>query len=104
VYCWPGLGGYPMNLRLLADRIGIDRPVYGVQAYGINPGETPYPSIKEMAAEDLRAITRIQPDGPYPLWGYSFGARVAFETAYQLERAGHTVENLFLIAPGSPHL
>jgi thioesterase domain-containing protein len=34
--------------------------------------------------------------------GYSFGARVAFETGYQLEQAGEEVEHLFLIAPGSP--
>lgn len=102
VYCWPGLGGYPMNLRLLADRMGETRPFYGVQAYGINPGEAPYPTIGEMAAEDVKAIRRLQPTGPYTLWGYSFGARVAFETAYRLEQAGERVDHLFLIAPGSP--
>ncbi|WP_171163613.1 amino acid adenylation domain-containing protein [Streptomyces sp. I05A-00742] len=104
VFCWPGLGGYPMNLRLLAGRLDIDRPFYGVQAHGINQGETPYATIAEMAAEDIKAIRRIQPTGPYTLWGYSFGARVAFETAHQLERAGERVANLFLIAPGSPEV
>ncbi len=102
VFCWPGLGGYTMNLRALADRVNIDRPLYGVQAHGINEGETPYRTIKEMAAEDVNAIRCIQPEGPYTLWGYSFGARVAFETAYQLEQAGEQVNYLFLIAPGSP--
>lgn len=102
VYCWPGLGGYPMNLRLLADKLDMERPFYGVQAYGINPLETPYPTIRDMAAEDIRAIRRVQPTGPYTLWGYSFGARVAFEAAHQLEQAGEQVENLVLIAPGSP--
>ncbi|MFD7059970.1 amino acid adenylation domain-containing protein [Streptomyces sp. NPDC059906] len=104
VYCWPGLGGYPMNLRLLADRTGTDRPFYGVQAHGINAGEVPYPTIREMAAVDVEAITRLQPEGPYTLWGYSFGARVAFEAACQLEQAGETVEHLVLIAPGSPEV
>lgn len=102
VFCWPGLGGYTMNLRLLADRAETGRPFYGVQAHGINPGETPYATIKEMAAADIEEIRRRQPEGPYTLWGYSFGARVAFETAYQLEQAGERVENLFLIAPGNP--
>jgi amino acid adenylation domain-containing protein len=102
VYCWPGLGGYPMNLRQLAAAVDVDRPFYGVQAYGINPGETPYRTIREMAAADVEAIRQLQPAGPYTLWGYSFGARVAFESAYQLERSGERVENLFLIAPGSP--
>ena len=102
VYCWPGLGGYPMNLRLLADKININRPFYGVQAYGINQGEKPFSDLREMAAEDIKEIKRIQPAGPYTLWGYSFGARVAFEVAHQLEQSGEQVENLFLIAPGSP--
>ena len=102
VFCWPGLGGYTMNLRALAGRVGIDRPFYGVQAHGINEGETPYATIGEMAAADIRALRELQPKGPYTLWGYSFGARVAFEAAHQLEQAGEKVENLFLIAPGSP--
>ncbi|MFF3018302.1 amino acid adenylation domain-containing protein [Streptomyces sp. NPDC057939] len=102
VLCWPGLGGYPMNLRTLAGEIGLGRSFYGIQAHGINEGESPYASIGEMAAADIAAIKELQPSGPYTLWGYSFGARVAFETAYQLEQAGETVENLFLIAPGSP--
>lgn len=102
IYCWPGLGGYPMNLGLLADQINLDRPFYGVQAHGINQGEKPFSSISEMAAEDIKEIKRIQPVGPYTLWGYSFGARVAFEVAHQLEQSGESVENLFLIAPGSP--
>ncbi len=102
VYCWPGLGGYPMNLRLLAERTGS--PFYGVQAYGVNDGEEPYRTIVRMAAEDVRAIREVQPHGPYTLWGYSFGTRVAFEAAYQLEQAGERVDQLVLVAPGSPRV
>lgn len=104
VFCWPGLGGYTMNLRPLAGELDDDRPFYGVQAHGVNDGETPYPTIRDMAAADAELIRDIQPEGPYTLWGYSFGARVAFETAYQLESAGHRVDHLHLIAPGSPRL
>ena len=104
LHCWPGLGGYPMNLRPLAGALGTQRPVYGVQAYGINPGEEPYPTVREMAAADIEAIRGVQPSGPYLLCGYSFGARVAFEAAYQLEQAGERVEHLFLVAPGHPRL
>ncbi|MGD8112549.1 amino acid adenylation domain-containing protein [Vibrio sp. TRT 17S01] len=102
VFCWPGLGGYPMNLRLLASQASAGRSFYGIQAYGINDGEVPYATIAEMARHDIEEIRRHQPQGPYTLWGYSFGARVAFEVAYQLEQAGETVQDLHLIAPGSP--
>lgn len=104
VFCWPGLGGYPMNLRLLAQGVDLDRPVTGIQAHGINPGEVPYGTIREMATADVAEIRRAQPAGPYTLWGYSFGARVAFEAAWQLEQAGEKVESLLLICPGNPEV
>ncbi|WP_280716913.1 amino acid adenylation domain-containing protein [Kitasatospora sp. MAP5-34] len=103
-YCWPGLGGYLMNLRPLARRLDDERPFYGVQAHGINEGEKPYLTIADMAAADVQAIREVQPHGPYTLYGYSFGARVAFEAAHLLERSGERVEQLVLIAPGSPTL
>lgn len=104
IYCWPGLGGYPLNLRPLAARLGHDRPFHGIQASGLNPGEEIYATIERVAAEDVAMIRRHQPRGPYTLWGYSFGARIAHEVAYQLERAGEQVDQLLLIAPGSPML
>lgn len=102
VFCWPGLGGYCMNLRTLAVSLTTQRPFFGIQASGINPGEQIDGTIKAMAARDIELIKQQQPHGPYTLWGYSFGARVAFEAAWQLEQAGETVEALILIAPGSP--
>jgi thioesterase domain-containing protein/acyl-CoA synthetase (AMP-forming)/AMP-acid ligase II/acyl carrier protein len=103
-FCWPGLGGFTMNLRALAVGMGGGRPFYGVQAHGINDAEVPYASLEEMAAEDIKVIRRLQPRGPYALWGYSFGARVAIEVARQLERAGERVEQVLLLAPGSPEI
>jgi thioesterase domain-containing protein/phenylpyruvate tautomerase PptA (4-oxalocrotonate tautomerase family) len=102
VFCWPGLGGYPMSLRLLAGRLEQDRPFLGVQAHGINAGEIAYPSFDEMVAKDVELVRQVQPVGPYTLWGYSFGARAAFEAARQLECAGEQVDEVILIAPGKP--
>ena len=34
IYCWPGLGGYPMNLKLLAGRLGADQPFSGSRRTG----------------------------------------------------------------------
>ncbi|RKT12104.1 amino acid adenylation domain-containing protein [Streptomyces sp. 1114.5] len=104
VFCWPGLGGYPMNLRLLGREASRGRPFYGIQAHGINEGERPYPTIREMAAADVAELLRVQPEGPYTLWGFSFGARVAFEAAWQLEQAGRQVDRLLLICPGNPEV
>lgn len=102
VFCWPGLGGYPMNLRQLAESLPGQRAFFGIQAQGINEDEAPLTTIEQMAREDIHQIKAVQPDGPYTLWGYSFGARVAFETAAQLEAQGETVAALYLLAPGAP--
>lgn len=104
IYCWPGLGGYCMNLRLLSEKINASQPFYGVQTHGVNANEIAYSTLFEMAEADMRLIKKNQPEGPYILWGYSFGARVAFEVAYQLEKMGDKVDNLLLIAPGSPKI
>ena len=104
IFCWPGLGGYPMSLKSLAEKSAEQGQFIGVQAHGINANEVPYQTISEMARADIKLLKEVQPEGPYTLWGYSFGARVAFEVAHQLESAGDTVESVYLIAPGSPEL
>jgi len=104
VFCWPGLGGYPMNLRRLGSELDLGRPFYGIQAYGLNDGETPYQTIRDMAAADVAEIRRVQPEGPYTLWGYSFGARVAFEAAWQLQQSGQQVDSVLLLCPGNPRV
>ncbi|CAM5361435.1 non-ribosomal peptide synthetase [Leifsonia shinshuensis] len=105
VFVWPGLGGYPMNLRALAQSLPRDDfRLYGVQAHGLNEGEDVDASIVSMALRDIEEIRRVQPNGPFTLVGYSFGARVAFEAAFQLESIGQEVKNVVLLAPGSPTL
>lgn len=102
VFCWPGLGGYPMRLRKLAQSSG--RRFYGIQTHGINNGEELYKTISDMAKADIDAIKKLNLDTPVTLWGYSFGARLAFETAWQLEQLGQSVSELVLICPGNPQV
>lgn len=105
IFCWPGLGGYPMNLREFAKQIAYeDRPVMGVQALGLNAFEHPVSNVADMAALDVAEIRAMQPAGKYTLIGYSFGARLAFETACQLEALGEQIDHLILIAPGNPRI
>jgi thioesterase domain-containing protein len=93
-----------MNLKALAERASSSQKWFGVQAYGLNEGEQPYSSLSQMAVEDLKLIKSIQPEGPYRLLGYSFGARVALEVALQMEQNGDLIQELVLLAPGSPRV
>ncbi|CAN7947373.1 unnamed protein product, partial [Ixodes pacificus] len=47
-------------------------------------------------------LVEVQPQGPYHIVGYSFGATLAFEMAVQLQGAGVPVGSLVLL-DGAPH-
>nr|WP_237048465.1 thioesterase domain-containing protein [Lentzea guizhouensis] len=72
----------------------LDRPVYGVAPAAGDPAPGPRGRIERLAAEHVAAIRSVDPDGPYTLGGWSFGAVVAHEVARQLEAAGAVVDHL----------
>jgi thioesterase domain-containing protein len=83
--------------RGLASRLGSDQPVYGLQAQGLDGREPPLTRIEDMAANFVRKIQLIQPNGPYFLAGFCMGGTIAFEMAQQLSRQGQTVGLLALL-------
>lgn len=105
-FCVHAAGGNVLNYFDLARRIGVDRPFYGVQAYGLVGKQEPHRSVEEMAAHYLREIRGIQPEGPYLIGGESFGGIVAFEMARQLLADNHVVPVLILLdaTAGPDHL
>lgn len=56
----------------------------------------PLDSIQSLAAYYVECVRQVQPEGPYRIAGYSFGACVAFEMCSQLQAAKCPVEYLFL--------
>jgi enterobactin synthetase component F len=70
-----------------------DRPLYGLQLVGTER----HPGVAELAADLVRHLRSVQPDGPYHLLGASFGGLVAHEVAAQLEEQGEHVEVLALL-------
>jgi acetoacetyl-CoA synthetase len=81
----------------VALRMSTDRPVYGLQARGLDPREEPQTRIEDMAESYVETIREVQPHGPYALAGYSFGGLVAFEMARRLTMLGEDVDMLELI-------
>lgn len=82
----PGVGEVLVFVNLA--RHIEDRPVYALRARGFEQGETFFSSIKEAVETYYQAIKAVQPNGPYALAGYSYGAMLAFETAKRLENVG----------------
>jgi acetoacetyl-CoA synthetase len=92
-----GLTGIALNLRLLGRRIKSGRPVYALQARGLDSFDPPTNRIEDMAADYIVHIRRLQPRGPYLLAGFCFGGLVAFEMSRQLASEGDRVEFLGLL-------
>jgi acetoacetyl-CoA synthetase len=91
------LGGDVLHIRPLALALDTDRPVYGLQAVGVDPRFEPQRTIEEMASTYVAFIRIVQPDGPYALTGYSMGGLVAFEIAQRLRADGQQVDTLALL-------
>jgi amino acid adenylation domain-containing protein len=86
----------------LAHHLDNDQPFYGLQPFGLQKEQCPYDRIEDMAAEYIKAIQTVQPQGPYLLGGWSFGGLVAFEMAQQLQQAGQQVALLAIIDTPAP--
>src|SRR5262249_312222 len=79
-------------------------PIYGLEAPGL--AEAPMRTIQAMATRLVRMIRAVQPDGPYRLAGWSYGATLAYEIAIQLIGDDAPVEFLgsldgYYLGPGT---
>ncbi|AIZ33096.1 non-ribosomal peptide synthetase [Pseudomonas parafulva] len=104
VFCLPGAGDSVTRFIGLAEALGSEWPVYGLQSRGLDAAAPPHSSIEAAAACHVRAIEALHPHGPLNLVGHSFGGWVAHAVAVRLQAQGREVRSLTLIdseAPGS---
>ncbi len=88
----PGAEGHALVFRELAEWLGEERPIYGLQFTEVAPSPDIAPNMHDIAARMIEQMRRVQPRGPYLLAGYSFGGTLAYEMAQQLVAAGHQVD------------
>nr|AAC50259.1 encodes region of fatty acid synthase activity; FAS; multifunctional protein [Homo sapiens] len=79
---------------------GLSIPTYGLQC---TPA-APLDSIHSLAAYYIDCIRQVQPEGPYRVAGYSYGACVAFEMCSQLQaqQSPAPTHNSLFLFDGSP--
>jgi amino acid adenylation domain-containing protein len=95
-------GGSVLGYDELARHLSSTRPVYALQARGLDGDERPERRVEDLAAAGLAAMRARQPHGPYLLVGWSLGGTIAFELARQLQAAGEEVSVLGLLDPPPP--
>jgi len=83
--------GNVLLYRSLAEHLGADQPVWGLQSAGLDGKTRIDPRFEHVAALYIEQIRTIQPHGPYMLGGYCLGGTIALEMAHQLIEAGEEV-------------
>lgn len=105
VFVLPGIGGHAITFRALAQQLGDERPVLGLQAIGIDGAEPPLARLELIASRYVDELARAAPRGPFVLLGYSVGAMVAFEVARRFVHPHAYVKQVVIVdchAPGYP--
>jgi amino acid adenylation domain-containing protein len=97
VFCVHGIYGDVYRFLDLARELAPDRPVYGLQAVGLDGRQPRHTTVEEMAAHYACEIRSLQPEGPYHLVGASLGGWIAYAVAQELTRQGSKVALLGLL-------
>ena len=92
------------HFRLLAERLGRNRPLYGLVGRNLDEAKEYMGRVEEMAAGYVTDMQSVQPTGPYFVCGFCFGGLVAYEIAQQLRARGEDVAFLGMLDTYSPTL
>ena len=86
----------------IANALGADQPVYGLQPASAKQVKTiRQMSIYRLVSAYISEIKKVQPTGPYFLSGYSAGGIIVVELARELLRQGDQIGLLVIFDPPS---
>ncbi len=97
LFCIHPSSGFGRPYRGLLRHLEPEIPVYALEARGINDGDTLPATLHDMCTDYIDQIQAIQPNGPYRLLGWSFGAIPAHAIAVEMQRRGLEVTGLIMI-------
>jgi len=101
VFAVAGHNGDVFCYRFLAQHLGEDQPLYGLEPPGRDGQGEPLTRIEDIAAYFASQIRAFRPDEPCIIAGYCAGGSIAFELARQLAQARTAVR--FLALFGAPY-
>lgn len=101
IFAVAGHNGDVFCYRALAQQVGADQPLFGLQPPGLDEGSEPLASIEGLAGYFADQIQEFRPEGPLAIAGFCAGGTVAFELARQLSASGRDVTRLVLF--GAPY-
>ena len=106
LFCVHGGGGEVVWAYNFLTALPSSTPVYGFQPSHLELAGLVAPpvTVQEYANRYIEEMLKLQPHGPYHLYGYSLGGLIAFEMALELQRRGLEVAFLGIGDTGfQPH-
>jgi thioesterase domain-containing protein len=101
IFAVPGHNGDVFCYRALAQHLGDNQPLYGLQPPGSDSRSEPFTRVEDLAAYFAAQIRAFRPDGPSIIAGFCAGGMIAFELGRQLLQAGAAID--FLALFGAPY-
>ena len=93
----PGMLGNAFLFVEFSRNLRVDNPVYVFEYPVRQDGSFVTHTMEELATYFVTNIQQIQPKGQYHLAGFSFGGRLIFEIARQLENQNNKIETITII-------
>ena len=102
LFCFHPIDGWIGQYQTISPFLDQNRPLFGIRARGLEPGEIPHQTIEEAVREYTDAIKTVQKEGPYHLLGFSAGALSAHALSCQFQSQGELVSYLGIIDASAP--
>lgn len=99
IFCVHGGGGEVLVYGELARELGNEQPLYGLR---FMESENHKADVKQLAEKYIKEIKKVQPRGPYILFGYCFGGVIAYEMGQQLRQANQEVPLVTILNFANP--
>ncbi|OXM52853.1 non-ribosomal peptide synthetase [Amycolatopsis alba] len=97
LFCVHPAAGISWVYSGLLGHIDAGYPIYGLQSRGLTDPSASGRSAHEMVKDYVEQLRSVQPEGPYRLVGWSFGAVLVHLMATDLQAAGAEVDLLVLL-------
>ncbi|MFL6160926.1 MAG: alpha/beta fold hydrolase [Jatrophihabitantaceae bacterium] len=102
LFCVHAASGSAYSYLKLAQLLGANRPVYGLEAPGFDGDREPVRSLRALSAEYVETLLAFRPEADFLLLGWSFGGSIAFDMAQRLTAAGASVGKVVMVDASTP--
>jgi thioesterase domain-containing protein/ubiquinone/menaquinone biosynthesis C-methylase UbiE/acyl carrier protein len=97
IFALPGLGADIISFKNFSNCLEKKYKIYAFRYTSLDFNKKSTYTIENIASKYIEAMKKIQKTGPYTILGYSFGATIAYEMAYQLLSNNDSIKEFIIL-------